>query len=125
MDRFLTHGLGDSKVGASRSCLIGIGLGECQLVHVGGVFLRQEFFSAGQAVEESQEALQLADSLLGIIVSKRFYEEFENSTLPTHLNLVCDLNAHKDGFRKVQGIESEFTVDDKKAHFKPRNLLKK
>jgi hypothetical protein len=88
MDGFL-ESLKDS-MSDERCCLIGIGIGECKLVHVGGVFLRQEFFPAGTAIDESLDALQLADSMLGLIVSKTFHEEFNSSNLPTHLELVIE-----------------------------------
>lgn len=123
MDAYLsTVGESDPQ-SAERGCLIGIGLGECKLVHVGGVFLRQEFFPAGQAVDESLDALQLADSLKGIIMSKGFHNAFNNNC--PHVELVTEMNAHKDGFIKLREyriLDAGFIVENRRA---PKNLLKK
>lgn len=54
---------------------IGIGYGDCKLIHVGGVFGRTSFFTVGEALEQAHNSILIASVQKGIIVSKELWEK--------------------------------------------------
>ena len=56
------------------SVKLGIGMGQCALLHVGGVFRRAEFFTVGDALLQALACEGDADGGGEIIVSKQIWE---------------------------------------------------